>query len=200
MEGKGDDNKQAEGQEAKIRVTDRRFWVVDEKAVENAQEPKRKFPSFVEHLKARTETAEQKLKERLQELEQENEAYRDRQAREAERRLAKEKERLIGRFLEILDNLERTLQAVEAGGGLESLSKGVALSLELFRKQLQSEGVEELDVLQREFDPHQAEAMGYAAVDDPQLDQKVVEVLQPGYRIGETLLRPARVRIGQFRE
>ncbi len=198
MEGKGGDNKQAEGQE--VKVIDRRFWVLDEKAIENAKEPQRKLPSFVEHLQARTENAEQKLKERLQELEQENEAYRERQSRQVERRLAKEKERLLGRFLEIADNLERTLQAVEAGGGLESLSKGVALNLELFRKQLHSEGVEELDVLHREFDPHQAEAMGYAAVDDPQLDQKVVEVLQPGYRIGETLLRPARVRIGQFQE
>ncbi len=197
MEGKGNSDPH-EGQQPEIQVTDRRFWVVDDEAVDNAKEPQRKLPSFVEHLQARTETAEQKLKERLQELEKENEAYRDRQARQAERRLAKEKEDLLGGFLETVDNLERTLEAVEAGGGLESLNKGVALTLELLRKRLQSEGVQELDLLHREFDPHQAEAMGYASVDDPQLDQKVVEILQPGYRMGETLLRPARVRIGQF--
>lgn len=191
---------ESEDRATEIQVTDRRFWVVDDKAIENASEPQRKLPSFVEHLQARTESAEQKLRERLQELERENEAYRSRQAREVERQLAKEKEGLLSRFLEVLDNLERTLQAVKAGGGLESLREGVALNLDLFRKQLQSEGVEELLVMHQEFDPHHSEAMGYVSVDDPGLDQKVVEILQPGYRIGETLLRAARVRIGQYRE
>lgn len=200
MEGKGNSSHDSEDRPAEIQVTDRRFWVVDEKAIENASEPQRKLPSFVEHLQARTESAEQKLKQRLQELERENEAYRSRQAREGERQLAKEKERLLSRFLEVLDNLERTLQAVEAGGGLETLREGVALNLDLFRKQLQSEGVEELQVLHQEFDPHHCEAMGYLPVDDPELDQKVVEVMQPGYRMDETLLTPARVRIGQYRE
>ncbi len=47
------------------------------------------------------------------------------------------------------------------------------------------------------FDPHQAEAVGMIAVDEPELDQCVIEVVQKGYRVGDQLIRPARVRVGQ---
>ena len=52
-----------------FQVRDRRFWVDEDTAAEDAPAPKPKYPSFVEELRARTETAEQKLKEKIDLLE-----------------------------------------------------------------------------------------------------------------------------------
>ena len=55
-----------------------------------------------------------------------------------------------------------------------------------------------MDLLHKPFDPHEAEAVGVVAVDDPDLDQHIIEVVQRGFRWGEQVLRPARVRTGQY--
>ena len=200
-------DEEAAVQPSNIQVTDRRSWVQDEAAGEVADVPEKRYPSFVEELKARTELAERKLQERIAQLEAENDAFRRRLGRDMERRLEAEKLELFQEFLEVADNLERALQAAREapksdeenlGSSLESLQQGVQLNLELFLSKLKSQGVESIDLLNQAYDPHQAEAVGMVPVDDPELDQHVVEVLQPGYRCGEQLLRAARVRVGSY--
>ena len=58
----------------KIRVVDRRFSAQAEALVEEASKSEKKYPTIVEELKARTELAEQKLKEKLKQLDEENDA------------------------------------------------------------------------------------------------------------------------------
>ena len=185
-------------EEPQIRVTDRRFWAQDESLVEEASETDRKYPTIVEELKARTELAEQKLKERLEQIAQENEAYRTRLKKELERQLNQEKLELFRNFLEIIDNLERALKAADEKSTPEDLREGVKLNLDLLLSKLKSIGIEPMEVLHQPFDPHQAEALGTVPVDDPELDSQVTEVIQGGFRWGDQILRPARVRIGQY--
>ena len=185
-------------EEPQIRVTDRRFWAQDESLVEEALETDRKYPTIVEELKARTELAEQKLKERLEQIAQENEAYRTRLKKELERQLNQEKLELFRNFLEIIDNLERALKAADEKSTPEDLREGVKLNLDLLLSKLKSIGIEPMEVLHQPFDPHQAEALGTVPVDDPELDSQVTEVIQGGFRWGDQILRPARVRIGQY--
>ena len=185
-------------EEPQIRVTDRRFWTQDESLVEEASETDRKYPTIVEELKARTELAEQKLKERLEQIAQENEAYRTRLKKELERQLNQEKLELFRNFLEIIDNLERALKAADAKSTPEDLREGVKLNLDLLLSKLKSIGIEPMEILHQPFDPHQAEALGTVPVDDPELDSQVTEVIQGGFRWGDQILRPARVRIGQY--
>ncbi len=185
-------------EEPQIRVTDRRFWAQDESLVEEASETDRKYPTIVEELKARTELAEQKLKERLEQIDQENEAYRTRLKKELERQLNQEKLELFRNFLEIIDNLERALKAADEKSTPEDLREGVKLNLDLLLSKLKSIGIEPMEVLHQPFDPHQAEALGTVPVDDPELDSQVTEVIQGGFRWGDQILRPARVRIGQY--
>jgi molecular chaperone GrpE len=185
-------------EEPQIRVTDRRFWAQDESLVEEASETDRKYPTIVEELKARTELAEQKLKERLEQIAQENEAYRTRLKKELERQLNQEKLDLFRNFLEIIDNLERALKAADEKSTPEDLREGVKLNLDLLLSKLKSIGIEPMEVLHQPFDPHQAEALGTVPVDDPELDSQVTEVIQGGFRWGDQILRPARVRIGQY--
>ena len=184
--------------EKPFQITDRRFWVQDDSAVEKTQVEKRRYPSVVEELKARTELAEQKLKEKIQQLDKENEAFRLRLSREMDKRLQREKIDILTDFLELVDNFERALQAPE-NSSLKDLKEGLRLTLKLFLDKLKSVGIESMDLLHQPFDPHDAEAVGVVPVEDASLDQKVVEVLQRGYRWEDQLLRVAKVRIGQFR-
>ena len=184
--------------EKKLQVNDRRFWVLDESAEDKASMPTRKYPSLVEELKARTELAEQKLKEKIEKLDQENEAFRVRLSKDMDRRMEQEKLELFSNFLELIDNLERALKAAHQNPSFEALEEGVLLNLELFLSKLKSLGIEPMELLHQPFDPHEAEAVGVVAVDDPNLDQHVVEIVQRGFLWGEQVLRPARVRTGQY--
>ncbi len=184
--------------EGKFQITDRRSWLEDESVIEQSQVPETRYPSYVEELKARTELAEQKLKQRLGQLESDNDALRRRLERTLEQRLDRFKMDLLLRFLEVVDNLERALEAAESGSDLQEVRKGVELNLRLFLDRLREVGVEPIQVLNQPFDPHQTEAVGVIPVTDPKLDQRVVEVVQRGYLYGDRLLRPARARVGRL--
>jgi molecular chaperone GrpE len=183
-----------------FQVSDRRFWVEDESSIEGAQISEPKFPSFVEELKARTEAAEGKLREKVNELERENAAFRSRLERELERRKEQTKADLILEFLEVVDNFERALGAVDSSPASNALQEGVRLNLELFLSKLKNLGVEPIANLHEPFDPSDSEAIGVLPVEDPKLDQRVVAILQKGYRIGDQILRPAIVQVGEYRE
>ena len=187
-----------EDSEGRFQVTDRRSWLEDESVIDQSQVPETRYPSFVEELKARTELAEQKLKQRLEQLESDNDALRKRLERTLEQRLDRFKMDLLLRFLEVADNLERALEAVESGSDLEELREGVELNLRLFLDRLGEVGIEPIQVLNQPFDPHLTEAVGLIPVTDPALDQHVVEVVQRGYLYGDQLLRPARARVGRL--
>ena len=182
----------------KFQVTDRRSWLEDESVIGQSQVPETRFPSYVEELKARTELAEQKLKQRLAQLESDNDALRKRLERTLEQRLDRFKMDFLLRFLEVADNLERALEAAEDGSDLQELREGVGLNLRLFLDRLKEAGIEPIQVLNQPFDPHQTEAVGLIPVTDPGLDQRVVEVVQRGYLYQDRLLRPARARVGRL--
>ncbi len=182
----------------KFQVTDKRFWVNDENMLERAEVPQERYPSFVEELKARTEAAERKLKERLATLESENQAFRERLDRRMQDEVERRTGEVISDLLEVLDNLELALgAAVEEVDG-KSLREGVELCARLFRTKLATYGVEALELDGRPFDPQVAEAVAVSPVDDPAKDSVVLETVQRGYRIGERVLRPARVRVGRY--
>ncbi len=181
-----------------FQVTDRRFWVSDENMIGRAQPPERKFPSFIEELKARTELAETRLKEKLESLERDNDALRNRLQQETERRLEREKLSLVRTFLEVADNFERALEATVESDNFPALREGVELNLQLFLQKLELLGLEPIEPMGEEFDPEVAEAVALVPVQDSAQDQKVISVVQRGYRRGENLIRPAQVHVGRF--
>jgi len=184
--------------QSSFQVSDRRFWVENEKSIDEAPELQAKYPSVVEELKARTEAAEDKLKQRLEELEKENASFKDRINRNLDRRIEQEKTKFLKGLLEVVDNLERAIRAAENTSNLEGLLEGVRLNLELLLRRFQESGVSRIDNLYEPFDPNEAEALGVLEVSDPELDQKVVEVIQQGYRLGDRVIRPAVVNVGRW--
>ncbi len=131
-------------------------------------------------------------RDRAQRLQAEMENFRKRQQRLADERITADRERLLRAFLGVSDNLERALSAGEADA--ESLQRGVGLTHQAMARLLEQEGAELVRAQGQPFDPTWHEAVSTIPHQQAETEpDTVVEVLQAGYRIGERLLRPARV-------
>jgi len=120
--------------------------------------------------------------------------YRKRQQRLADDKIDAERQRLLRSFLPVVDDLERALAAPPLGGDERGLRDGVQLTHRAALQLLQREGVEPIREQGRPFDPHWHEAV--ATVDHDRAGvapNTIAEVLEPGYRQQDQLLRPARV-------
>jgi molecular chaperone GrpE len=136
-------------------------------------------------------------------LVEDNKAFRQRVEREKERVLEAEKARLAQVLLETHDGLEMAFRASSRGTGrddpaLRDLREGVGLTLSTLEKRIAELGATRLEVLGLPFDPRTGEAIDLAEVADESQDGMVVEELRPGWRIGDRVLRAARVRVGRL--
>ncbi len=130
----------------------------------------------------------------LQRVQADFENYRKRAAREQERLVAHAHERLVRELLPILDDLERALEAAERHEEAK-LVDGVKLVEKSLQKALRKEGLAEI-ATDGDFDPHVHEAV-LAKPGDGAEPGSVLEVLQRGYRLGDKVVRPARVIVAE---
>src|SRR4029078_12529088 len=188
-----------------IRVTDRRRIHLDDSA-ENAAPPAEVpnlKPSYIEELEARTRAAEQKVQEvqaRFEQLRQhlqnETDETRQRLNKAADERAQREKANFISALLPVLDNLQRATEATESGASAADVAEGVCRTAVSFENALAAAGVEPLESVGQQFNPELHDAVETAEV-GPEDEDKVLEEYARGYRIGERLLRPARVKVGR---
>jgi molecular chaperone GrpE len=122
------------------------------------------------------------------------ENYRKRAAREQERLVAHAHERLVRELLPILDDLERALEAAERHEETQ-LVEGVKLVEQSLRGALRKEGLAEIET-DGAFDPHVHEALLTQPSDDAE-SGSVLEVVQRGYRVGDRVVRPAKVIVAE---
>jgi len=105
-------------------------------------------------------------------------------------------------LLAVADNMRRALDAVggearaNAGPGLLAFLDGVELTERELLKALEKHGVTKLEPLGQRFDPNLHQAM-YEVPDPSVANGTMVQVVQPGYRIGERVLRPAMVAVAK---
>ena len=118
------------------------------------------------------------------------ENYRKRAARDQQNLAARAAERLVRELLPVLDDLERALQAAEEHEEA-TLEEGVRLVHRQLADTLRKEGLEEVPT-DGGFDPHVHEAL-MSRPDEERESGAILEVAQKGYRIGEKVIRPARV-------
>lgn len=100
-------------------------------------------------------------------------------------------------FLDVIDNLDRALDAAENTRDPDALIQGVAMVRDLFVSKLGAFGVTRLEALGRRFDPEIHEAITVVPVDDSAQDGRVVGVIREGYAIGDEVLRPAGVAVAR---
>ncbi len=107
---------------------------------------------------------------------------------------------LILRTLDVVDDLGRVAALDPAQTSAQALHEGVGLVERKLIKALESVGVERLDPQGQPFDPNVHEAVMTLAAPSPEADHTVGSVLQLGYRLNGTLLRPARVAVYAWSE
>ncbi len=155
----------------------------------------------LEGYRQRAELAESRLGEALEgirALRAETQTLRERQVRNAELQFSQEREVLLLRFIEVLDNLDRALEAAQGTGVDERLAEGLILVRNQLVSVLQSEGLERVPVIGKVFDPEIAEAVQMEGVDDPERHHYVLREIVRGYKLDGHMVRHARVVVGEY--
>jgi molecular chaperone GrpE len=196
------DNEQNE-----LRVTDRRRIYLDPEGTEHvnaeAERPNLK-PTYVEELEARTKAAEKQVQDvqarfdqLRQQLQRETDETRQRLNRSADERAANEKANFISMLLPVMDDLNRAIDAAsEDDAPRGPILDGIRRIASSFQSVLANAGVEPIVSVGEEFNPELHEAVDTEETDS-EMDGIVIEEYSRGYRLGDRLLRPARVKVGR---
>lgn len=122
--------------------------------------------------------------------------YKKRVTRDQEQLYNETRGRVIKRYLEIADDLERALNNRPEDGAGAEWANGVELIYRKLLSYLEGEGVSQMQVLGQDFDPNLHEAISQEESEEHKSGE-IIEVLQPGYLLGERVLRPAVVKVAQ---
>ena len=156
-------------------------------------------PAEAYHQRARL--AEDRLAEVLaayRGLKAETQAHRERTTRNLERKYQGRHEELLLKFMEILDNLDRALDAAETSYGGQPLIEGLILVRTQLVQTLKDEGLERIPVLGLPYDPHVSEVVATTPVTDPEQHHVVMKEMLRGYRISGRVARASQVVVGEY--
>lgn len=152
-----------------------------------------------EALKASEDYADRFRRAQMQ-LRAETEELRGRLQRTFEQKLEVARGDVIASLLDTLDNLQRAITAADAateqGAAFLALRDGIRATAEMFEYQLKKMGLQGVASEGEQFNPEVHEAVELAVVPEAQ-DNVVLAELQRGYKFGDRLLRPARVKVGR---
>ena len=123
---------------------------------------------------------------------------KERAKRDQQLALSKQKDKMLGEFLNLLDDLERALEVridgTDSGSQFDSYKKGIQQVYDGGQQLLGQFGVQRFESVGETFDPNRHEAVRRDPRDDVE-PNKVCEVFQAGYMIEDRLLRAARVSV-----
>lgn len=209
--------KEAIDNKEEIKVQDKRRFTKDgelkEEAVENCEneakaEPQKsaeviKLENELKEERIRREAAESKLisiqakfEELVAKMEKETAETRERIRRNLEERAQQAQFQFLKTLLPILDNLKLAIEHAEKETSLEKLIEGVKSTARSFEQTLANLGVEPIPSIGMDFNPEVHEAVDTVEV-EPEREGKVTLEYQTGYKIGDKLLRPAKVQVGK---
>jgi molecular chaperone GrpE len=187
-----------------LRVVDRRWWARSEE--DRAEAAASTKPTYVEDLEQRVADAAAQLQTYMVEHKRaidEFEQVKARMRRDVAKEVERGKRQVIAELLEIVDNIDRAIAAVDETPGasqhaVEKLAHGVRLVRDQFLAKLQGFGVVRVPSLGERFDATRHEAITITPVPTPEQDGVVVSVVKEGYAVGDELLRPAGVVVGAY--
>jgi molecular chaperone GrpE len=196
-------------EQKELRVTDHRRIYLDQHGGEQvnaeAETPNLK-PSYVEELETRTKAAEKQVQEvqarfdqLRQQLQRETDETRGRLNRAADERAEAGKARFIESLLPVMEDLQRAIDAATREGSTDPILQGVRSTVNRFQSALTNAGVEPVASVGEPFNPELHEAVDTEET-DPEMDGIVIDEYSRGFRMGDRLLRPARVKVGRAPE
>lgn len=139
-------------------------------------------------LQARVDELDDRYKRALADLDN----YRKRSERLADSRVADARDRMLRDWLDAVDSVETALDMTSADGEVE----GLEAVRDQMRSILERQGVHRFGAAGEGFDPDRHEAIA-ARESDAVPDRSIVDVVRPGYIVGDRVLRPARVIVSR---
>lgn len=188
-----------------VKVVDRRWWAraaaedAPAEASTASDEPITfEKPSYVQELEQQLAAKNEQLQEyvnAVHEVQREFEAMRARVRKEAARDAEMNRRAVFADLLEVVDNLDRAIDAAHDGGSGDALIQGVELVRQQFLHKLAGYGISRLEPIGEPFNPEVHEAVATVPVSDEFAEGIVAGIAAPGYLIGEDVLRPAVVAV-----
>lgn len=169
-----------------------------EAAAEESTEQESVEPEVVgEEQPAEAKSEEEDFKAKFYYLAAEMENARKRFDREKQQLIKYGNEKVLSGLLDVMDNFERTLQAIEndTEEKVKNIFTGISMVSGQMIEVLKGHGLEEVDALGKQFDPNVHEAMAQQPSEEE--EGTVINVFQKGYTLNGRLLRPAKVIVAK---
>jgi molecular chaperone GrpE len=187
-----------------VKVVDKRFWAQKKQAPEEigndaaAFDEKNLHPTYVAELEEKVKKAEQQLMDYIaayKSNKQEQEAFRQRMEKLKEIEIDDYKVTLFNKFIEVIDDLERALKTSLQFNDFTALQNGIELVLQRMIKLVQSEEITIIKPAEGIFDPKDSEPVGIDFTDNEELDDTISEMVLPGYKYKDRVIRPAKIKV-----
>jgi molecular chaperone GrpE len=136
-------------------------------------------------------------KDKFVRLSAEYENYRKRTFKEKMDLVAAGGEDVVRSLLDVLDDMDRALEAIAKTDDLESIRQGITLIDNKLRGALKNRGLAEIEALGAELDTDLHEAVARVAAEELEMKGRVVDVVQKGYKLKDQIIRYAKVVVGQ---
>lgn len=193
----------ARDDDTSVRVIDRRWWAraAAGESAEDAAPRESDKPVYVQELEQRLAAKDEELRTtiaRYREASNEFDEMRARIRRDTAREAERSRRQVFADLLEVIDNLDRAIDAARSAQAAPALLQGVELVRAQFLGKFESHGVTKVESLGQPFDPERHEAATTVPVSDPGQDGVVVGIIREGYTMGGDMLRPAMVAVGRF--
>jgi molecular chaperone GrpE len=184
--------------EIPVKVVDRRWWARGDDG--GAPVERSSKPTYVEELEQQLAEKDRIAQEYIAKYRQAAAEFEESRLR-LRREIAKDVERgrreILADLLDVLDNLDRALEAAQSNPSPEALLQGVEMVRRQFLSKLEGFGVKRIDAAGVEFDPSRHEAISTVPAARPEDDGRVVGVVRHGYTINDDVLRPASVAVAK---
>ena len=183
--------------------------VLNAEAAENtesaeATEPKEEIQeeplSEVDELKKQLAEAMEKnaeLQDKYLRQAAEFDNYRKRTIKEKAELIKSAAEKLMVAELPIVDDMDRALENMEKGMDADACIEGFKLIVHKFKNILTQNGLEKIETDGQEFDTDYHEAIALIPAPSEELKGKILDCVQPGYKLGDKVIRHAKVAVGQ---
>jgi len=168
--------------------------VLDEEKVEGIEEELKDTEETLEEKMAKIEADLEDWKGAYARKNAEFQNFTKRKQNELEEFRKYASEKVILKVLEAVDNLERGVAASAETKDFDALVKGVEMTLSQMHGIMNAEGVEVIESLGKEFDPHLHQAVMTENCENIDNDHIVME-LQKGYKMKERVIRPSMVKV-----
>ncbi len=136
-------------------------------------------------------------KDKYMRLSAEYENYRKRTLKEKLDLINTGGEDVVKSMLEVLDDMDRALAAMEKTEDMEAVRQGIILIDDKLRGTLKNKGLCEMQCLGQDIDADLHEAVARIETAEKEMKGKIVDVIQKGYKLKEKIIRYPKVVVGQ---